>query len=258
MFDSEPDHWEAWQPAAHWERPAPLPMSFDNATALVTGAASPLGQAYVRALLDAGAGKVFVDARDPVFARDARVRAIRLDVCSASDVQKAARLCGDLDVLVLNPLSALAHRRLARREMDGSVYGLMRMAEVFGPALARRRGALINVLPGADEDLNGRAHGLSALNTAARAVTEALRLELRSKGVAVVGVFGSVAEPLGLAATRRTASRSQRLALRTLDAVTAGHTSVYADDDAEEAAWSGIAETAESGDTTCQRLETCR
>jgi NAD(P)-dependent dehydrogenase (short-subunit alcohol dehydrogenase family) len=227
-------------------------MSFDGATALVTGAGSPLGQAFVRALLNSGAAMVFVDAPDHVFVGDARVRPIRLDVCSAPEVSKAARECGDIDLLVLGPPTGRSHRRLARRQMDGAVYGLMRMAEVFGPALARRRGALVNVLPGVDENMGSGSQALPAMNSAARAVTDALRLDLKSRGVAVVGVFPPPTNGAAEAGARPQAY--QRLALRALEAAHFGHTSVYADTAAEEL-WSGMAE---AGDAPVDLLQGAR
>ncbi len=63
-------------------------MELSGTVALVTGANRGLGAAYVRALLDAGAAKVYAAARDPrtVAFDDPRVVPLALDVTDAAQV----------------------------------------------------------------------------------------------------------------------------------------------------------------------------
>ena len=71
-------------------------MQIKDSVALVTGANRGIGRAFIDALLERGAGRVYAAARD-VTSLDAvarlgtrRVRAIRLDVRSPADATAAA------------------------------------------------------------------------------------------------------------------------------------------------------------------------
>ena len=58
-------------------------MNIEGCVALVTGANRGLGRAYVDALLDNRAAKVYAAARNPFAISDARLTPIHLDVTSA-------------------------------------------------------------------------------------------------------------------------------------------------------------------------------
>jgi NAD(P)-dependent dehydrogenase (short-subunit alcohol dehydrogenase family) len=75
-------------------------MDITGCTALVTGANRGLGNAYVEALLAAGAAKVYAGARDPVSISNPQVTPIRLDVISASDIAAAVETCADVNLLI--------------------------------------------------------------------------------------------------------------------------------------------------------------
>ncbi len=70
-------------------------MNIKGSTALVTGANRGLGRAFARALLDAGAAKVYSAARDPASVADPDVTPIKLDVTSRREVAAAVAACGD-------------------------------------------------------------------------------------------------------------------------------------------------------------------
>ncbi|MEI7188396.1 hypothetical protein [Dickeya dianthicola] len=61
-------------------------MNIKDSVALVTGANRGLGAAFVRALLAAGASKVYAAARDPLTITEPGVVPVRLDVTSPDDI----------------------------------------------------------------------------------------------------------------------------------------------------------------------------
>jgi NAD(P)-dependent dehydrogenase (short-subunit alcohol dehydrogenase family) len=77
-------------------------MKIHNAVALVTGANRGLGLTFAKSLLARGARKVYAAARDPASIALPGVTSIRLDVTSLDEIAEAARLCGDVDLLVNN------------------------------------------------------------------------------------------------------------------------------------------------------------
>ena len=66
-------------------------MKIPGATALVTGANRGLGLAFARALLEAGASKVYAGARNPDAVALPGVFPLTLDVTRDADVAAAAR-----------------------------------------------------------------------------------------------------------------------------------------------------------------------
>lgn len=78
-------------------------MKIKDSVALVTGANRGLGLAFAKALLAAGARKVYAGARDPstVPALPGLVP-VRLDITNADDVAAAARACADVTLLINN------------------------------------------------------------------------------------------------------------------------------------------------------------
>lgn len=177
-------------------------MDIRNATALVTGANRGIGHALVRALLDAGAKKVYAAARDlnslaATKALDpARVVALQLDVTDRQRVTALPALAGDVNLLVNNagvldfgsilevPLDAVA------RNFETNFYGPLLMARAFAPVIERNRGgAMVNVLTlVALASMPGLAV-YNASKAAAWSMTQSLRASLAGKGVAVHGVF---------------------------------------------------------------------
>src|SRR4029450_6581480 len=88
-------------------------MNVEGATALVTGANRGLGAAIAQALVDAGA-KVYGAARDKTTITNHDVIPVLLDVTSADDIADAARLCGDVSIVVNNAGIGRSSTSLAR------------------------------------------------------------------------------------------------------------------------------------------------
>lgn len=179
---------------------------------LVSDGKSAVGQAVVRALAKAGADLIWVGHAEPWkippgfddIAELPQVSLVPLDLTSAKSVSEAAGSIGGKVDIVIN--TAEVHRTfgigarrgtdVARAEMDINYFGLLRLAQEFGPAL-RGRGAdgqssavaWVNLLS-IYALSNFPAHGtFSASKAAALSLAQCLRAEMRPAGIRVINVF---------------------------------------------------------------------
>ena len=182
-------------------------MDIKDCTALVTGANRGIGAAFVAALLEAGAAKVYAACRDPQAAdlefdpADPRVEALQLDVTDAPAIAAAAEACGDVQLLV-NNAGYFANTTLlgapdignARQEMEVNYFGPLQLSRAFAPALGRNGGgAIVNVLSAAAIVCVPNMGGYSPSKFAARAMGVALRAELMDQHTQVHNlIVGSV------------------------------------------------------------------
>lgn len=182
-------------------------MRIEDSVCLVTGGNRGIGEAFVRALLAAGARRVHVGARDPANAAHLvaeapdRVVAIRLDVTRPDQVAAAAADCGEVSILVNNAGAFLSRRLIgaddisaAREEMEVNYFGMLRMCRAFAPILASNGGgAIVNVLSSGGVVAVPVMGGYSPSKFAARAATTCIRAELASQGAQVSAlIVGSV------------------------------------------------------------------
>ncbi|HLB14510.1 MAG TPA: SDR family oxidoreductase, partial [Burkholderiales bacterium] len=179
---------------------------------LVTDGKTAVGQALVKAFAAAGADLLWVGHTEPwkkfagfdELAALPQVTLLPLDVTDSKSVREiAAEIGGKVDILVN---TAEYHRTFgignrpgvetARAEMDVNYFGLLRLAQEFGPAM-RSRGsdgqssavAWVNLLS-IYALANFPPHGtFSASKAAAHSLAQCLRAELRPAGVRVVNVF---------------------------------------------------------------------
>lgn len=180
--------------------------------ALVTDGKTAVGQAVARALVEAGADIVWVGhaepwKKDPGLAALAKIREITLiplDVTNSRGVKEvAAEIGAKVDILVntaeYHRTQGIASRQgteVARAEMDVNYFGLLRLAQEFGPVM-RSRGAdgqssataWVNLLS-VYALSNFPAHGtFSASKAAAMSLSQCLRAEMRPAGLRVINVF---------------------------------------------------------------------
>ena len=182
-------------------------MDIKDSVALVTGANRGIGEAFVRALLAAGAAKVYVGARDPAsaahLAAEAPGRAVplRLDVTKPDQIGAAAAACGDVSILVNNAGAFLNQRLIgagsleaAREEMEVNYFGPVGLARAFAPILAKNGGgAIVNVLSSGGLVAVPAMGGYSPSKFAGRAATTCVRAELAGQGTQVTAlIVGSV------------------------------------------------------------------
>jgi NAD(P)-dependent dehydrogenase (short-subunit alcohol dehydrogenase family)/uncharacterized OB-fold protein len=179
---------------------------------LVTDGKSALGQALVRTLAAAGAELIWVGHAEPwkrlpgfdELQKLPQVTMVPLDLTDSKNVRELAGEIGaKVDILVSNAelhrTHGIAGRQgveTARAEMDVNYFGLLRLAQEFGPAL-RARGAdglasavaWVNLLS-IYALCNFPPHGtFSASKAAAQSLAQCLRAEMRPAGVRVVNVF---------------------------------------------------------------------
>src|SRR5208282_2128346 len=171
-------------------------MNIEGCVALVTGANRGLGRAYAEALLASGAAKVYAGARDPSAIADGRLRSIRLDVTSRTDIAAAVKACPDVNLLINNagvmlksPMLAEGSEDALRRELEVNVFGVLALVRAFAPILAHNGGgAIANVLSVVSWFVSPFNATYCASKHAALAVTDAVRIQLKAQGTHVVGV----------------------------------------------------------------------
>ena len=178
-------------------------MKLQGTVALVTGANRGIGAALVRALVDAGAARVYAAMRTPL-ARPAAdvVVPIALDVTDADQVTWAAQACGDVEVLINNagvlaaqPLVAATDADAAEREMRVNYFGTLRMVRAFAPVLARNGGgAIVNMLSILARTGAPQLGSYAASKAAALSLTQGVRAELAAQGTLVVGVLPALVD----------------------------------------------------------------
>jgi NAD(P)-dependent dehydrogenase (short-subunit alcohol dehydrogenase family) len=174
-------------------------MEIKGSVAVVTGANRGIGLGFVRALLDAGAAKVYAGMRDPqrppADFDDPRVEPLRLDVTDEHDIAAAAAAAPEATIVINNagiqagPSLLEGSFEGARRELEVNYLGTWAVARAFAPVLAANGGgALVNMLSVASWRVNRRWPSYAASKAAEWSLTNALRVGLREQGTLVVGV----------------------------------------------------------------------
>lgn len=160
-------------------------MDITGAVALVTGANRGLGRRFAAALLERGAAKVYAAARNPGSIDLPGVVPLRLDVTDPASIREAAKLAGDVTLLVNNAGSSTGASLLGgslediRLEMDTHFFGTLAVTREFAPVLERNGGgAVLNVLSALSWFTAPPVAAYSAAKSAAWSLTNALRLEL--------------------------------------------------------------------------------
>ena len=179
---------------------------------LVTDGKTEVGQALVRALVEAGADVVWVGHAEPWKKLPGldditALKPVTLVPLDLTDGRSVSELAGEIgakvDIVVNNAevhrAFGIAARRgtdAARAEMDINYFGLLRLAQEFGPALKARSAdgathaaAWVNLLS-VYALSNFPPHGtFSASKAAAYSLAQCLRAEMRPSGIRVVNVF---------------------------------------------------------------------
>ena len=214
-------------------------MKIQNVVAFVTGANRGLGEAFAKALLAAGAHKVYAGARDPDSVTLPGVTRIRLDVTRPEEIAAAARECGDVDLLINNAgisrggegFLAAGGLEAARAEMETNYFGPLGVAKEFAPILGRNGGgAIVNVLSVLSWVTFPRVAGYSASKAAAWSLTNGLRNELRGQGTQVLGLHVGYMDTDMARHVEGPKSRPEDVVAQVLAALEAGGEEVLADE----------------------------
>ena len=213
-------------------------MEIKGSVALVTGANRGLGAAFCRALLEAGAAKVYAGARDIDKLDVPGVIPVRLDITSPADVTAAAGQCGDVNLLI-NNAGILTGRGVfsddavdaGRREFETNVLGPLAVTRAFAPILASNGGgAIVNVL----SVLSWLSAPGVALYCASKAaswsLTNAIRQELQSQNTHVLALHVGYMDTDMTARVKGPKSSPDEVAAQALAGVLAGAFEVLADD----------------------------
>jgi len=179
---------------------------------LVTDGKTAVGQAIVTSLVRAGADIVWVGHAEPwkktadmqALSALPQVTLVPLDLTNGrSVVELAGAIGGKVDIVINNAevhrTFGIAARRgidVAKAEMDINYFGLLRLAQEFGPALRGRSAdgevgatAWVNLLS-IYALSNFPPHGtFSASKSAAYSLAQCLRAEMRPAGIRVINVF---------------------------------------------------------------------
>lgn len=211
-------------------------MKIKGSTALVTGANRGLGLAYVKALLAAGASKVYAGARDPSTVTLAGVVPVKLDVTSAEDIAAAAAQCGDVDLVINNAGVIDAEPLLGdpgglRKIMETNLYGILSVSQAFAPVLKKNGGgALVNMLSALSWISLPGTSAYSVSKAAAWALSNGLRNELREQGTQVVSVHAGYIDTDMVKGVEAPKSRPENIAAAVIAGIEAGDSEVLSDE----------------------------
>jgi NAD(P)-dependent dehydrogenase (short-subunit alcohol dehydrogenase family) len=224
---------------------------------LITDGRTATGQAMVRAMAAAGASIIFVGMADPwkPFPGEATLReipgveTIALDITDTQSVADAAgELAHRVDILVNTAehtrIGGIVHRHgmtIAHEEMEIRYFGLLRLAQHFGPAM-RARGAdganaaaaFVNLLS-VHALMNWPQYGaFSAAEAACLSAAQALRAELRGGGVKVLNMFAGPLDTEWFQSVPPPKLAPSALASATIDALRKGIEDAYVGDIAKD------------------------
>ncbi|MCU6496719.1 SDR family oxidoreductase [Rugamonas sp. A1-17] len=214
-------------------------MKIQGSIALVTGANRGLGAAFVRALLAAGATKVYAAARTPSDITVPGVVPVQLDVTRPEQIAALARQLGDVTLLINNagiggsgPVLDAGAIDALRQQFEVNAIGPLRMAQAFAPTLAASgESAIVNVISALSwATLPGVTGTYSASKSAAWALSNAMRQELAAQGTAVLSLHVAFMDTDMARGVPGAKASPDDVARMTLAALEGGQAEVLADD----------------------------
>lgn len=194
----------------------------------------------VEAFLAEGAAKVYATARTPHASDDDRIVPVALQVTDSASVGELAALATDATIVINNagvpqrvPLLDVDIDSV-REAFDTNVFGALRVAQAFGPVLARNGdGGLVNMLSVMSWAAGAATYG--ATKAALWSLTNSLRTELVGQHVQVVGVHLSYTEADMTAGLDLHKISARDAATHIVNAVAAADSEVLVDDDSRRA-----------------------
>lgn len=178
-------------------------MQVQGSVALVTGANRGIGKAFVEALIQAGATRIYATARNVAALREVvaiapdRIIPIALDITQPNQIAAVARQTQDVNLLINNAgvagtggLFTSDSIGTAEWEMQTNYFGTLRMMQAFAPILKQNHGgAIVNVLSIVSVVNVPVFASYSASKAALNSITQAARAELSAQNTQVIGVF---------------------------------------------------------------------
>jgi len=174
-------------------------MKLENKTILVTGSNRGIGKALVEALVKYPVKRIYAAARKteelPKFGDD-RVVPLKLDITDLDLVKKAAYQAQNVDLLINNAGVATFASLISgemdalKYDMDVNYFGTLNVVRSFVPVLEKRdSSAIANVISIVGLASFSSSGGYCASKAALFSATQALRTELKSKGIFVHAIF---------------------------------------------------------------------
>ncbi|MBD2461470.1 SDR family oxidoreductase [Oscillatoria sp. FACHB-1407] len=218
-------------------------MNLQESVAFVTGANRGIGKAYVEALIQAGAKRIYAAARtvetlkDVVAIAPDRVVPIALDVTQPDQVNTAAQTAQDITILINNAgvlgsggLFTETSVETAQREMTTNYFGTLYMIRAFAPILRKNGGgAIINLLSISSVANVPIFSSYSASKAALYSLTQGARAELAQQGTQVIGVFPGPVDTAMSEGVPLDKVAPIQVANATLEAIAQGIEDVYPD-----------------------------
>jgi NAD(P)-dependent dehydrogenase (short-subunit alcohol dehydrogenase family) len=208
-----------------------------NSVVLVTGANRGIGAAFVAQLKERGAAKIYAAARDASTVNVDGVQPIELDVTNPDQVQAAAGVAGDVQVLINNAGISTGTSVITgdlasiEREMATNFYGPLLTTRAFAPILAANGGgAILNVISASSWFTVPGGGAYSASKAAAWSLTDSTRIDLAAQGTHVVGVHMGLVDTDMAQGIEGPRIAPAVLAAAGLDAIESGRSEVLADE----------------------------
>jgi NAD(P)-dependent dehydrogenase (short-subunit alcohol dehydrogenase family) len=169
-------------------------MKIAGSTALVTGANRGFGRHLAAELLARGA-TVYAGARNPDSVDLPGVTPVRLDITDPASVAAAAKLAGNVNLLINNAGIDTGtdllegDLELIRLELETHYLGTLSMARAFAPVIAGNGGgAMLNVLSALSWVTFPALGAYGAAKSAEWSMTNALRVQLAERGIRVASL----------------------------------------------------------------------
>ena len=215
-------------------------MQIERSVAFVTGANRGIGRAFVDALLERGATRIYAAARDranlEMLARlDHRVRALELDIRNASGAAAAASEAHDVTLLINNAgtLStgspAVVPITAVRDDMETNFFGTLNVINAFVPVLEKNHGSIVNMLTLVALASMPAIAAYNASKAAALSLTQSFRAELGKRGITVHGVFPGAVDTDMIRAFEMRKTPAIDVARATLDGIESGDEDIFPD-----------------------------
>jgi NAD(P)-dependent dehydrogenase (short-subunit alcohol dehydrogenase family) len=217
-------------------------MQIADSIALVTGSNRGLGFAFVRALNERGARKIYATARKPSEVDVPGVEILELDITDPVQVARAAEQASDVSLLI-NNAGVTTYQGLTtgemekiRLEMDTHFFGTLNVVRAFAPVLATNGGgAILNVLSVASWLTFPGVTASGAAKAAEWSLTDGIRLELAAEGTLVHGLHVGAIDTDAIAGWDVPKNDPGAVARAGLEGLEAGRSEVLVDDAAVQA-----------------------
>lgn len=177
--------------------------TFENKTALITGADGGIGTALIRELIKRNIAKVYAtgisaDRLNLLTSGYAdKIVPIVLDVTDEDSVNSGAALCNDADIIINNVgvelKSDFIGKNAAQKalfEMKVNYIGVINMINSFLPPLKQKsKSYILNILSVGSTAVVKRIATYCASKSAAHILTQSLRSELNVMNIDLIGVY---------------------------------------------------------------------